>query len=133
MLVDDYVGASDGTGIVHQSPAYGEDDMRITSAAGMPTIVSLDDGGRFVNAVTDVAGELWFEANRPLIRLLRERARLLREQSYEHSYPHCWRCRNPRIYKAGSSWFVRVTEIKQRMLELNEEITCCLLYTSRCV
>ena len=123
VLVDDYVGASDGTGIVHQSPAYGEDDMRITSAAGMPTIVSLDDGGRFVNAVTDVAGELWFEANRPLIRLLRERGRLLREQSYEHSYPHCWRCRNPLIYKAVSSWFVRVTEIKERMLELNEEIT----------
>ncbi len=123
VLVDDYVGASDGTGIVHQSPAYGEDDMRITSAAGIPTIVSLDDGGRFVNAVTDVAGELWFEANRPLIRLLRERGRLLREQSYEHSYPHCWRCRNPLIYKAVSSWFVRVTEIKVRMLELNEEIT----------
>ncbi len=123
VLVDDYVGASDGTGIVHQSPAYGEDDMRITSAAGMPTIVSLDDGGRFVNAVTDVAGELWFEANRPLIRLLRESGRLLREQSYEHSYPHCWRCRNPLIYKAVSSWFVRVTEIKERMLELNEEIT----------
>ncbi len=123
ILVDDYVGANDGTGIVHQSPAYGEDDMRITSAAGMPTIVSVDEGGRFVNAVTDVAGELWFDANRPLIRLLRERGRLLREQSYEHSYPHCWRCRNPLIYKAVSSWFVRVTEIKQRMLEINEEIT----------
>ncbi len=123
ILADDYVSTSDGTGIVHQSPAYGEDDMRITAAAGMPTIVSVDDGGRFVNAVTDVAGELWFDANRPLIRLLRERGRLLREQSYEHSYPHCWRCRNPLIYKAVSSWFVRVTEIKQRMLELNEEIT----------
>ena len=123
VLVDDYVSTSDGTGIVHQSPAYGEDDMRITAAAGMPTIVSVDDGGRFVNAVTDVAGELWFEANRPLIRLLRERSRLLREQSYEHSYPHCWRCRNPLIYKAVSSWFVRVTDIKPRMLELNEEIT----------
>lgn len=123
VLVDDYVSTTDGTGIVHQSPAYGEDDMRITAAAGMPTIVSVDDGGRFVNAVTDVAGELWFEANRPLIRLLRERSRLLREQSYEHSYPHCWRCRNPLIYKAVSSWFVRVTDIKPRMLELNEEIT----------
>ncbi len=123
VLVDDYVSTSDGTGIVHQSPAYGEDDMRITSAAGMPTIVSVDDGGRFLSAVTDVAGELWFEANRPLIRLLRERSRVLREQSYEHSYPHCWRCRNPLIYKAVSSWFVRVTDLKPRMLELNEEIT----------
>ncbi|GAA1632209.1 isoleucine--tRNA ligase [Leucobacter chromiireducens] len=123
ILVDDYVSTSDGTGIVHQAPAYGEDDQRIGAAAGIPTIVSVDDGGRFLNAVTDVAGELWMDANRPLIRLLRERGRLLREASYEHSYPHCWRCRNPLIYKAVSSWFVRVTEMKQRLLEVNEEIT----------
>ena len=123
ILVDDYVSTSDGTGIVHQSPAYGEDDMRITTAAGMPTIVSLDDSGRFIKAVTDVAGELWMDANRPLIRLLKQHGRLLREQSYEHSYPHCWRCRNPLIYKAVSSWFVRVAPIKERMLENNEAIT----------
>lgn len=122
ILVDDYVTTSDGTGIVHQSPAYGEDDQRITSAAGMPTIVSVDDGGRFIDAVTDVAGMLWFDANRPLIRMLQQQGRLLREQSYVHSYPHCWRCRNPLIYKAVSSWFVRVTEIKDRMLEVNEQI-----------
>ncbi len=123
ILCDDYVTTSDGTGIVHQAPAYGEDDMRVTGAAGIPVIMSLDDGGRFLSNVGDVAGLLWFEANRPLIRLLRERGRLLREQSYEHSYPHCWRCRNPLIYKAVSSWFVRVTEIKERMLETNEQIT----------
>ncbi|MEJ6489199.1 isoleucine--tRNA ligase [Leucobacter sp. USCH14] len=123
ILVDDYVSTTDGTGIVHQSPAYGEDDYRITTAAGMPTIVSVDEGGRFISAVTDVAGELWMDANRPLIRLVRDRGRLLREQSYEHSYPHCWRCRNPLIYKAVSSWFVRVTDIKERMLETNEQIT----------
>ncbi|NLB46935.1 MAG: isoleucine--tRNA ligase [Microbacteriaceae bacterium] len=123
VLVDDYVSTSDGTGIVHQSPAYGEDDMRITAAAGMPTIVSVDEGGRFLSPVTDVAGELWFEANRPLIRLLKQHGRLLREASYEHSYPHCWRCRNPLIYRAVSSWFVRVTDIKERMLEVNEQIT----------
>ena len=122
VLVDDYVSTTDGTGIVHQSPAYGEDDMRVATAAGMPTIVSLDEGGRFIGAVTDVAGELWHEANRPLIRLLRAQGRLLREQSYEHSYPHCWRCRNPLIYKAVSSWFVRVTAIKDRLLEVNEQI-----------
>ena len=123
ILVDDYVSTGDGTGIVHQAPAYGEDDMRITAAAAIPVIVSVDDGGRFLKAVTDVAGELWMDANRPLIRLMRERGRLLREASYEHSYPHCWRCRNPLIYKAVSSWFVRVTELKQRMLETNEQIT----------
>lgn len=123
ILVDGYVTTSDGTGIVHQAPAYGEDDQRITEAAGIPLIMSLDDGGRFLPQVADVAGELWMDANRPLIRLLKAQGRLLREASYEHSYPHCWRCRNPLIYKAVSSWFVRVTAIKDRLLELNEEIT----------
>ncbi|QBE47545.1 isoleucine--tRNA ligase [Leucobacter triazinivorans] len=123
ILVDDYVSTADGTGIVHQAPAYGEDDMRICAAAGIPVIVSVDDSGRFLKSVPDVAGELWADANRPLIRLLKQRGRLLREASYEHSYPHCWRCRNPLIYKAVSSWFVRVTEIKDRMLEVNEQIT----------
>jgi len=123
ILVDDYVTTTDGTGIVHQAPAYGEDDQRITAAAGIPLIVSLDDGGKFLPQVTDVAGELWMDANRPLIRLLKAEGRLLREASYEHSYPHCWRCRNPLIYKAVSSWFVRVTSIKDRLVELNEQIT----------
>ncbi|MCR2818848.1 isoleucine--tRNA ligase [Microbacterium sp. zg.Y1090] len=123
ILVDEYVTTSDGTGIVHQAPAYGEDDQRITEAAGIPLIMSLDDGGRFLPQVSDVAGELWMDANRPLIRLLKAEGRLLREASYEHSYPHCWRCRNPLIYKAVSSWFVRVTAIKDRLIELNEQIT----------
>ncbi|MFT3799215.1 isoleucine--tRNA ligase [Microbacterium sp.] len=123
ILVDDYVTTSDGTGIVHQAPAYGEDDQRVTEAAGIPLIMSLDDGGRFLPQVTDVAGELWMDANRPLIRLLKAEGRLLREASYEHSYPHCWRCRNPLIYKAVSSWFVRVTAIKDRLVALNEQIT----------
>lgn len=123
ILVDDYVTTTDGTGIVHQAPAYGEDDQRITEAAGIPLIMSLDDGGKFLPQVTDVAGELWMDANRPLIRLLRAEGRLLREASYEHSYPHCWRCRNPLIYKAVSSWFVRVTEIKDALLSNNEQIT----------
>ena len=123
ILVDDYVTTTDGTGIVHQAPAYGEDDQRVTAAAGIPTILSLDDGGKFLSSVTDVAGQLWMDANRPLIRLLKENGRMLREQSYVHSYPHCWRCRNPLIYKAVSSWFIRVTEIKDKLLANNEQIT----------
>ncbi|MFK0400823.1 isoleucine--tRNA ligase [Microbacterium sp. NPDC090225] len=123
ILVDDYVTTSDGTGIVHQAPAYGEDDQRVAGAAGIPTILSLDDGGRFLPSVTDVAGELWMDANTPLVRLVRENGRLVRLQSYEHSYPHCWRCRNPLIYKAVSSWFIRVTDIKDDMLANNEQIT----------
>lgn len=123
ILVDDYVTTSDGTGVVHQAPAYGEDDKRVADLHGIPTIVSLDDGGRFLPQVSDVAGELWMDANTPLVRLLRQSGRLLRLASYEHSYPHCWRCRNPLIYKAVSSWFVRVTELKDRLIELNEQIT----------
>ncbi|MCI1020016.1 isoleucine--tRNA ligase [Microbacterium sp. C5A9] len=123
ILVDDYVTISDGTGIVHQAPAYGEDDQRVAGAAGIPTILSLDDGGKFLPNVTDVAGQLWMDANTPLIRLLRGEGRLLREQSYVHSYPHCWRCRNPLIYKAVSSWFIRVTDIKDDLLANNEQIT----------
>ncbi|GMA29579.1 isoleucine--tRNA ligase [Arenivirga flava] len=123
ILVADYVTTSDGTGIVHQAPAYGEEDQKLSEAAGIPTIISLDDGGLFLPNVPDFAGQLWSDANKPITKALKEHGRLLRQASYEHSYPHCWRCRNPLIYKAVSSWFVRVTEFKDRMVELNEQIT----------
>ncbi|WP_243064739.1 isoleucine--tRNA ligase [Humibacter sp. RRB41] len=122
ILTDDYVSTEEGTGIVHQAPAYGEDDQRVCAAAGIPVVLSVDDGGRFLSEVSDVAGLQVFEANKPLIRELREMGRLLRQASYEHSYPHCWRCRNPLIYKAVSSWFVRVPEFRDRMIELNQQI-----------
>ena len=122
LLVDDYVATGEGTGIVHQAPAFGEDDQRTSNAAGIPTIVSLDAAGVFKPEVHDVAGQRWDEANRPLSRLLKERGRVLRQSTYVHSYPHCWRCGNPLIYKAVSSWFVRVTEIKDRLLAANEQI-----------
>ncbi|HWU46614.1 MAG TPA: isoleucine--tRNA ligase [Humibacter sp.] len=122
ILVDDYVTTSEGTGIVHQAPAYGEDDQRVCEAAGIPVIISVDEGGRFLPQVTEVAGLQVFDANKPLTRLLKEQGRLLRQASYEHSYPHCWRCRNPLIYKAVSSWFVRVSAFRDRMVELNQQI-----------
>ncbi|UOQ89083.1 isoleucine--tRNA ligase [Agromyces endophyticus] len=122
ILVADYVTTEDGTGIVHQAPAYGEEDQKIGEAAGIPVIISLDEGGKFLPAVTDVAGLLWSDANKPLTQLLKAEGRLLRQASYEHSYPHCWRCRNPLIYKAVSSWFIKVPEFKGRMGELNQDI-----------
>ena len=122
ILVADYVTTEDGTGIVHQAPAYGEEDQKACEAAGIPVIVSLDEGGRFLPEVTDVAGQLWSDANKPLTQFLRAEGRLLRQASYEHSYPHCWRCRNPLIYRAVSSWFVRVPEFRGRMEELNQEV-----------
>jgi isoleucyl-tRNA synthetase len=122
VLVADYVTLEDGTGIVHQSPAYGEEDQRICEAAGIPVIISVDEGGKFLPEVTDVAGLLWLDANKPLTQVIRDEGRLLRQASYEHSYPHCWRCRNPLIYKAVSSWFIRVPEFRDRMVDLNEQI-----------
>ncbi|MFC5501937.1 isoleucine--tRNA ligase [Lysinimonas soli] len=122
ILVADYVATGEGTGIVHQAPAYGEDDQVVCAAAGIPVILSLDDGGRFLSSVPEVAGQLWFEANKPLTQALKAQGRLVQQKSYEHSYPHCWRCRNPLIYKAVSSWFIRVPEFRDRMSELNQQI-----------
>ena len=123
ILVADYVATGEGTGIVHQAPAYGEDDQITCQEAGIPVIISVDDAGKFLPEVSDVQGMQVFEANKPLTGVLRASGRLFAERSYDHSYPHCWRCRTPLIYKAVSSWFVRVTEIKDRMVELNQEIT----------
>ena len=123
ILVADYVATGEGTGIVHQAPAYGEDDQVTCAAAGIPVILSVDDAGRFLPEVDEVAGLQVFEANPVLIQKLRADDRLVQVKSYEHSYPHCWRCRNPLIYKAVSSWFVRVTDVKDRAGVLNQQIT----------
>jgi isoleucyl-tRNA synthetase len=123
ILVADYVETGEGTGIVHQAPAYGEDDQLVCAAADIPVVLSVDDAGRFLPTVEGVEGLQVFDANPVLIKQLRAMGRLLKVASYDHSYPHCWRCRNPLIYKAVSSWFVRVTEFRDRMGELNQEIT----------
>ena len=122
VLVDDYVGADDGTGIVHQAPAYGEDDQRVCLAAGIPTYISIDEQGKFNNLITDFSGEHIFDANKEIIARLKLDGRLLKQASYDHPYPHCYRCKNPLIYKAVSSWFVETTKLKDRMLELNKDI-----------
>ncbi|WP_415855985.1 isoleucine--tRNA ligase [Sinomonas sp. G460-2] len=135
VLVADYVTTTDGTGIVHQAPAYGEDDQRVCEAAGIPVILSVDDGAKFLPLfasgdaargddapLRDIVGLQVFEANKPITRVLREQGRLVKQASYVHSYPHCWRCRNPLIYRAVSSWYVQVTKFKDRMVELNDQI-----------
>ena len=122
VLVDDYVGEADGTGIVHQAPAYGEDDQRVCAAAGIPTYVSIEDNGEFNTVISDFTGLHVFDANKPITQALKAANRLLRLASYEHSYPHCYRCKNPLIYKAVSSWFVETTKLKDRLLELNQDI-----------
>jgi len=134
VLAGDFVTTEDGTGLVHMAPAFGEDDMLACEAVGITPVVTVDDGGRFNALVPDYAGVQVFEANAAIIADLKSssgplagvaaehRAVVVRHETYDHSYPHCWRCRNPLIYKAVSSWFVRVTQIRERMVELNQEI-----------
>lgn len=126
-LVADYVTTTDGTGIVHQAPAYGEDDQKVCEEAGIPVVLSVDEGAKFLplfahGDLHDIVGLQVFDANKPITQVLRAQGRLVRQASYEHSYPHCWRCRNPLIYRAVSSWYVEVTKFKDRMSELNQEI-----------
>ena len=126
-LVADYVTTTDGTGIVHQAPAYGEDDQKVCEDAGIPVVLSVDEGAKFLplfahGELAAIVGLQVFDANKPITQVLRADGRLVRQASYEHSYPHCWRCRNPLIYRAVSSWYVEVTKFKDRMSELNQEI-----------
>ena len=122
VLVGEYVTADDGTGIVHQAPAYGEDDQLLCSAAGIPTYVSINERGQFNSVIAPYEGQHVFEANKPITQDLKAAGRLFRQASYDHSYPHCYRCKNPLIYKAVSSWFVETTKLRDRMLELNQQI-----------
>lgn len=123
VLAADYVTTEDGTGIVHIAPAFGEEDKVVTDAAGIEVVVPVDARGEFTEPVSDFVGQHVFDANTPITRALREKGLLVRHESYEHPYPHCWRCDNALIYRAVSSWFVQVTAIKDRMVELNQDIT----------
>ena len=122
ILAADYVTVEDGTGLVHLAPAFGEEDKLVTDEAGITPVVPVDGQGRFTAEVPPYAGQHVFEANRAITRDLRDAGLLVRHDTYDHPYPHCWRCDNPLIYKAVTSWFVEVTRLKERMLELNEAI-----------
>jgi isoleucyl-tRNA synthetase len=123
VIVSDDVTTEDGTGVVHMAPAYGEADALACNEAGIPTVLTVDEQARFTAVVPDFEGQHVFEANPGITAKLRAQGDLVRAQTYTHSYPHCWRCRNPLIYKAVSSWFVAVSTFKDRMVELNEQIT----------
>ena len=122
VLGADFVDTAEGTGVVHAAPGFGEDDQQAAEAHGLPTVVPVDDQGRFTDEVADWAGVNVFEANSGIITRLKEQGRILRHATYEHNYPHCWRTDEPIIYRALNSWFVRVTEIRDKMLALNQQI-----------
>jgi isoleucyl-tRNA synthetase len=123
IIAGDFVTTEDGTGVVHLAPGFGEDDQRVCSENGIGLVVPVDSRGLFTSEVPDFFGMLVFDANPLIIRELKSRGVVLRHETYDHAYPHCWRTGKPLIYKAVSSWFVNVTAVKERMVALNEEIT----------
>ncbi len=122
VLAADFVTTEDGTGVVHMAPGFGEDDQNECTAAGIATVCPMDEHGQYTAEVTPWAGRHVFDANPDVIRTLKEMGVVIRHDTYNHSYPHCWRCAEPLVYRAISSWFVQVTKFKDRMVELNENI-----------
>ncbi len=141
VLHADYVTTSDGTGVVHLAPAFGEEDKLLADQYGIVPVVPVGQDGKFTCPVEEYAGMLVLDANNAIIDHLKGRTRrdagdpgapagattegtvLLRRETYDHPYPYCWRCRKPLIYMTVSSWFVSTTAIRDRMLRLNEQIT----------
>jgi len=120
ILAGDFVTTEDGTGIVHLAPAFGEDDHALCIAHGIEGPNPVQDDGTFDARVADFAGQHVFAANTAIARALADR--LVRRETCDHNYPHCWRCDQPLIYRAIKTWFVRVTAIKDRMLAANQRI-----------
>ncbi len=123
VVADDYVTTDEGTGLVHQAPAFGEDDYRILQAAGIEAFVCpVTLGGIFTDEVRDFAGQFVKDADRDIIRHLRERGALYDRDTIVHSYPHCYRTDAPLIYRAVPSWFVRVTEVRETLKAANAKV-----------
>ncbi|MFT4044748.1 MAG: isoleucine--tRNA ligase [Gordonia sp. (in: high G+C Gram-positive bacteria)] len=123
VLLGDYVTTDSGTGVVHLAPAFGEEDMDLSTANGIEVVQPLDPGGRFTSLVPPYEGLMVFDANPVIIKDLKAAGKIVRHETIEHSYPHSWRSGKPLIYMAVPSWFVAVTLIKERMVELNKQIT----------
>ena len=122
IIEGDFIEMDEGTGVVHIAPGFGEDDQRIADNNGIPTVVPVDDEGAFTDEVTDWFGVNVFDANPLIIKNLKKSGRVIRHDTYEHNYPHCWRTDTPIIYRAVPSWYVKVTDIKDRLVNINKEI-----------
>jgi isoleucyl-tRNA synthetase len=122
VLPADFVDTAEGTGVVHVAPGFGEDDQRIGEEHGIGLVVPVDERGRFTEDVPEWAGENVLEANPAIIKHLKELGKVVKHETYEHNYPHCWRTDTPIIYRAMTSWYVKVTDFRDRMVELNQQI-----------
>ena len=121
-FLGDFVTTEDGTGIVHTAPGFGEDDARVLKGTGIPVICPVDGECRFTGEVTDFAGLFVKDADKAIIEKLKSEGKLVKRDQILHSYPHCWRCSSPLIYRAVGSWFVSVEKIKKDMLDANSKI-----------
>ena len=118
----DFVSTEDGTGIVHMAPGFGEDDHRVGAEQGVPGVCPIDAEGRFMAEVGDYAGREVKETDGDIMKRLKSEGKLVHRSTIVHSYPHCWRCDTPLIYRAVSTWFVRVEQIRDRIVEANKGI-----------
>jgi isoleucyl-tRNA synthetase len=122
VLGGEFIELGEGTGVVHIAPAFGEDDLNVGNAAGIAPVDPVDMTGNFTDAVPPYAGKNVFDANKDIIRDLKAAGVVVRHETYDHNYPHCWRTDEPLIYKAMPSWYVKVTAFRDRMAELNQGI-----------
>lgn len=122
ILTDEFVSTEDGSGIVHMAPAYGEDDYRVCSAAGIPLVEPLDEDCRFTSQVPDYQGQFCKDADKAIIRRLKDEGRLIHQSTIQHSYPFCERTDTPLIYRAIDAWYVRVEDLRDEMMANNDQI-----------
>ncbi len=120
VLLADYVTTEDGTGLVHQAPAFGADDLATCKRYELPVVNPVAPNGNFLDEIDLVGGKFFKDADKILIKSLKESGALFRHQTFQHSYPHCWRCHTPLIYYAQPSWYIRTTKIKEALLRENE-------------
>jgi len=114
-----YVTTDDGTGLVHQAPAFGADDLAVCRGYGLPVVNPIAPDGHFLPDVPVVAGMFFKDADKPLVKELKASGALYKHQQYEHTYPHCWRCHTALMYYAQPSWYIRTTSIKDALLREN--------------
>lgn len=119
----DFVSTEDGTGIVHTAPGFGEDDNKVFKGTGVPTVCPVDAECKFTKEVPDYAGRFVKECDKDIIERLKQEGKLVKKEQILHSYPHCWRCSSPLIYRGVGSWFVAVEKIKPSLLKANSQIT----------
>ncbi len=122
VLLADFVSTEDGTGIVHIAPAFGEDDFKLGALHSVPGPNPVDSAGCFTAEVCDFAGQMVHDANPHIIKHLKERGSLIKQETVDHNYPHCWRDDSPLIYRSISTWFLNVEKIKESMLAANQKI-----------